>query len=109
VAVLDAEDPKANEAEPFLDGFRHLAVWGSTWHGTFENDGFRRAWLAEVAAQAHVDWHPSEGSPGFSARRDAMLDRLAHAIDKHLDTDGLLRIIEHGPGSGLPFIPPGAP
>jgi adenosylcobyric acid synthase len=109
VAVLDAEDPRAKDAEPFLDGFRHQAVWGSTWHGTFENDGFRRAWLSEVGAQAQVDWHPSEGSPGFGARREAMLDRLADAIEKHLDTDDLLRIIEHGPGSGLPFVPPGAP
>ncbi|MGH9096525.1 MAG: cobyric acid synthase [Acidimicrobiales bacterium] len=109
VAVLDAEDPRATQAEGFLDGFRHLAVWGSTWHGTFENDGFRRAWLGEVAAQARVDWHPSDGWPGFSARRDSMLDRLADAIDTHLDADALLGIIEHGPGSGLPFIPPGAP
>jgi adenosylcobyric acid synthase len=109
VVVLDAGDPRAADPEPFLDGFRHLAVWGSTWHGTFENDGFRRAWLREVAAQAQVDWLPSDGTPGFRARRDSMLDRLADAIDKHLDTDGLLRIIEDGPGSGLPFIPPGAP
>ena len=109
VAVLDGEDPRAKDAEPFLGGFRYQAVWGSMWHGTFENDGFRRAWLCEVAAQAGVDWRPSDGSTGFRARRDAMLDRLADAIDEHLDTEGLLRIIEDGPGSGLPFVPPGAP
>jgi adenosylcobyric acid synthase len=34
---------------------------------------------------------------------------LADAVEKHLDTDRLLDIIEHGPGSGLPFVPPGAP
>jgi adenosylcobyric acid synthase len=109
VAVLDPDDPRARDVEPFLDGFRHRAVWGSTWHGIFENDRFRRTWLSDVAAQAQVDWQPVEGSPGFGARREAMLDRLADAVEKHLDTDRLLDIIEHGPGSGLPFVPPGAP
>jgi adenosylcobyric acid synthase len=109
VAVLDVEDPEATEAEPFLDGFRRRAVWGSTWHGAFENDGFRRAWLTEVAAQAEVDWHASDRSLGFAARREAMLNCLADAIEEHLDTDCLLRLIERGPEPGLPFVPPGAP
>jgi adenosylcobyric acid synthase len=38
-----------------------------------------------------------------------MLDRLADAVEEHLDTDRLLRIIEQGPEPGLPFVPPGAP
>jgi adenosylcobyric acid synthase len=109
VAVLDANDPDAEQVEPFLDGYRNDAVWGSTWHGVFELDSFRRAWLTEVAAQAQVDWRPSEQSVGFSDRRLAMLDRLADAVEDHLDTDRLLRIIEQGPEPGLPFVPPGAP
>ncbi len=36
-------------AEPFLDGGRVGAVFGTTWHGAMENDGFRRAFLREVA------------------------------------------------------------
>jgi adenosylcobyric acid synthase len=32
-------------AEPFLDGARVGAVFGTTWHGALENDGFRRAFL----------------------------------------------------------------
>ena len=32
------------EAEPFLDGWRRGQVWGTMWHGAWENDGFRRAW-----------------------------------------------------------------
>jgi adenosylcobyric acid synthase len=109
VAILDAEDPEAADVEPFLEGFRRRAVWGSTWHGAFEHDEFRRAWLTEVAAQAQVAWHASEHSPGFSVLRDSMLDRLADSIEQHLDTDYLFRIIEHGPDPDLPFIPPGAP
>ena len=29
----------------FLDGHRSGTVWGTLWHGAFENDAFRRAWL----------------------------------------------------------------
>ncbi|MFK0243950.1 cobyric acid synthase [Amycolatopsis azurea] len=89
-------------AESFLDGYRRGAVWGTMWHGAFENDGFRRAWLGEVA-----DWSPAAGAPGFGSLREAMLDRLADAVEEHVDTAGLLRLIEDGAGGGLPFVPPG--
>ncbi len=79
-------------AEPFLDGWRAGAVWGTTWHGAFENDGFRRAFLTEVAAQARVPWRAAAGAPGFAARREQMLDRLADAIGEHLDTEALAAI-----------------
>jgi adenosylcobyric acid synthase len=68
-------------------------VWGTTWHGAFENDGFRRAFLAEVASQAGVRWRAAPGAPGFAAQRESMLDRLADAIDDHLDTGALAAII----------------
>jgi adenosylcobyric acid synthase len=79
-------------AEPFLDGWRSGAVWGTTWHGTFENDGFRRAFLTDVASQAGVRWQPDVGTPGFAARRELMLERLADAIEQHLDTGALAAI-----------------
>jgi adenosylcobyric acid synthase len=101
--------PTGGAAEAFLDGWRSGSVWGTTWHGAFENDGFRRAWLVEVAAQAGVDWRPDETVPGFAERREGMLDQLADAVERHLDTDALLTLIESGPPPGLAFIPPGAP
>jgi adenosylcobyric acid synthase len=103
VAALDGA------AEPFLDGWRSGSVWGTTWHGIFENDGFRRAWLAEAARQAGVPWRPEPGAPGFADLRAAMLDRLADAVEAHLDTAALVRLIEHGAPPGLPFVPPGMP
>jgi adenosylcobyric acid synthase len=75
--------------EPFLDGWRSGPVWGTTWHGAFENDDFRRAFLAEVASQAGVRWRADASAPGFATRRQLMLDRLADAIDQHLDTAAL--------------------
>ena len=94
-------------AESFLDGWRRGAVWGTMWHGAFENDGFRRAWLTEAAAQADVEWAPITGAPTFSSLRQGMLDRLADAIDEHLDTTALLRLVEYGAPASLPFVPPG--
>jgi adenosylcobyric acid synthase len=95
--------------EPFLDGWRRAAVWGTTWHGAFENDDFRRAWLAAVAAQAGVGWRPESAAPGFAAHRASMLDRLGDAVEQHLDTAALMRLIEAGQPADLPFVPPGAP
>jgi adenosylcobyric acid synthase len=82
-----------DETEPFLDGWRSGPVWGTTWHGAFENDGFRRAFLAEVACQGGVRWRADPSAPGFAARRELMLDRLADAIDEHLDTRALAAIV----------------
>ena len=81
------------DAEPFLDGWRVGAVYGTTWHGTLEHDGFRRAFLTEVAAAAGRDWAPDPAAPGFTARREQMLDRLADAVEEHLDTAALAALI----------------
>lgn len=105
----DADRLDVREPEPFLDGWRVGSTWGTTLHGAFENDGFRRAWLVEAAAQAGVDWRPVPGATGFAAAREAMIDSLADAVGEHLDTDRLLRLIERGAPPDLPFVPPGAP
>ncbi len=93
--------------EPFLDGTRVGAVSGTVWHGALESDGFRRAYLAEVAAQAGRDWVP--GTRAFEDVRQARLDLLGDVVAEHLDTDAVLRLLEKGAPAGLPFIPPGAP
>lgn len=78
------------QADPFLDGCASGATWGTLWHGTLENDAFRRAWLTRVAAQAGSDWTPASGHPGHAGRREAMIDRLADAVEEDLDLDTLL-------------------
>lgn len=84
--------PGSRQMKPFLDGWQAGPVWGTTWHGAFENDGFRRAFLTEVAAQAGVPWRADPSAPGFAVRRELMLDRLADAIEQHLDTAALAAI-----------------
>ncbi len=93
-------------AEPFLDGCRSGAVWGTSWHGALENDQFRRAFLADVAAFAGRDFK-SVPDTNFAALREASLDMLGDLVADNLDTEALLRLIEGGPPSGLPVLPPG--
>ncbi|MFF4405369.1 cobyric acid synthase [Streptomyces sp. NPDC001404] len=96
------------DGEPFLDGCRVGSVWGTHWHGSLESDGFRRAFLREVARAAGRDFVPAPDT-SFAALREEQLDRLGDLIEQHADTDALLRLIEDGAPVGVPFIPPGAP
>jgi len=98
--VAEVTDPSA---EPFLDGCRRGAVWGTSWHGALENDQFRRAFLAEVAALAGRDFTPAPGTE-FAAVREARLDVLGDLVAGHLDTAALSRLIEDGPVPGLPAL-----
>ncbi|GAA5028611.1 cobyric acid synthase [Actinopolymorpha pittospori] len=98
----------AEGGEPFLDGCAVGAVRGTTWHGAFENDGFRRAFLASTANEAGRRFVPAP-DVSFADVREQRLDALGDLVADHLDTDALDRLIEHGAPAGLPFVPPGAP
>jgi adenosylcobyric acid synthase len=78
------------EAEPFLDGWRRGQVWGTMWHGAWENDDFRRTWLAEIAAAAGSSWRPEPAATGFGQRRENMINTLADAVEQHADLGLLL-------------------
>jgi adenosylcobyric acid synthase len=98
--VAEITDPAV---EPFLDGCRRGALWGTSWHGALENDQFRRAFLGEVAALAGRDFRPAPDT-SFAAIREARLDVLGDLVAEHLDTEALTRLIEHGPMPGLPAL-----
>ncbi|KQV03295.1 MULTISPECIES: cobyric acid synthase [unclassified Kitasatospora] len=94
--------------DPFLDGCRVGSVWGTTWHGALENDGFRRELLRTVAGLAGRAFVPAPDT-SFAAAREERLDRLGDLIEEHADTDALWKLIEGGAPAHLPFVPPGAP
>ncbi|HEY0717512.1 MAG TPA: cobyric acid synthase [Streptosporangiaceae bacterium] len=103
--------PEGPFYERFLDGGRGGpggAVWGTSWHGTLENDRFRRAFLAEVATQAGRDFVPAPDT-NFAQLREARLDALGDLVADHLDTAALTRLITGGPPGGLPVLPPAGP
>ncbi|MEV5830218.1 cobyric acid synthase [Spirillospora sp. NPDC052242] len=89
--------------EPFLDGCRSGNVWGTTWHGAMENDGFRRAFLGDVAGAAGRDFVPAP-DVSFAALREATLDALGDLVEEHLDTDAVWRLIEQGAPADLPVV-----
>jgi adenosylcobyric acid synthase len=98
--IAEVTDPAA---EPFLDGCRRGAVWGTSWHGVLENDDFRRAFLTEVAALAGRDFTPAPGTD-FAAAREARLDSLGDLVAGYLDTDALSSLISGGPTPGRPAV-----
>jgi adenosylcobyric acid synthase len=103
--------PEGSFEERFLDGGRGGpggAVWGTSWHGTLENDDFRRRFLAEVARQAERDFVPAPDTD-FAALREARLDRLGDLVANYLDTAALHKLITGGPPPGLPMLPPPGP
>jgi adenosylcobyric acid synthase len=93
--------------EPFPGGCRVGAVYGTSWHGLLESDGFRQAFLTRTAAAAGRSYVPAGVS--FHTERERQLDALGDLIADHLDTGALSRLIEGGVPAALPFVPPGAP
>ncbi len=94
--------------EPFAaDGIRVGAVAGTSWHGLLENDEFRRALLIDVATRAGRSFTPA--ATCFADVRQRRLDALGDLIADHLDTAAVRALLNSGPPSTLPFVPPGAP
>jgi hypothetical protein len=78
------------------------AVSGTSWHGVFESDGFRRAFLRRVAGERGLDW--VAGDEPFAARREAQLDKLGDLVAENVDRESLLRLIEGGSARDLPVV-----
>lgn len=68
-----------------MDGAASLdgSVWGTSLHGLFEHPGIRRRLAGAAIAPGRDESPPS---------RDAQYDRLADAIEKHLDVPRLLAL-----------------
>jgi len=69
-------------------------ILGTNLHGLFEEDGFRAAFLAEVARRRGKRFVAAGVS--FAAAREAQFDRLADLLEAHLDMTRLDRLIEQG-------------
>ncbi len=78
-------------------GIRRAGVYGTHWHGLFDNDDVRRRWLAEAAAAAGRSGFAVAGDTDVSARRDAQLDLMADLLAAHVDVDAVLALLDAGP------------
>ncbi|HZC18710.1 MAG TPA: hypothetical protein VE225_03295, partial [Rubrobacteraceae bacterium] len=84
------------------EGCQVGAVFGTSWHGVFESDGFRRAFLSRVAGERGLDWWP--GDEPFAARREAQLNALGDLVAQGVDREAMLRLVEDGVPEGLPIV-----
>jgi adenosylcobyric acid synthase len=98
---------EADGGQPFPGGCYSGAVYGTSWHGLLESDGFRQAFLGHAAAAAGLAYTPAGVS--FQAERERQLDALGDLVADHLDTSALCRLIEDGVTAPRAFVPPGAP
>jgi adenosylcobyric acid synthase len=105
--VVSRRDPDLAPLFHHADGTPEGAVagpvFGTHWHGAFESDGFRRAFLTEVARLSGRDGFTVAADTVFTAARERTLDLLGDLVEEHLDTDALWRLIERGAGA-LPVV-----
>ena len=101
--VVRSGDPELIDGEGSDNG----TVLGIHWHGLLENDGFRRALLRRVAADAGRDGFTAAPDTAFAAERAAQLDLLGDLVTAHLDTAALEHVIGHGAPADLPVITSG--
>ena len=83
------------DAEP--QGLARGAVFGSHWHGLFDNDGFRREWLVEVAKAAGRSGFVVADDVDVAQRRDAQLVLMADLLAAHLDMAAVMGLLDGGP------------
>jgi adenosylcobyric acid synthase len=79
------------------EGYRRGQIFGTHWHGLFDNDDFRRRWLADAAAASGRHGFVVSDDVNVAARRDAQLDGMADLLDLHLDVDAVTALLAEGP------------
>ena len=67
-------------------------VCGTSLHGLFEEDDFRRAFLQAVADRRSHPWSP--GATSFAKERDAQIDRLADVCEENLVLADLMALVD---------------
>ncbi len=77
-----------------VEGVSNGRFMGTTLHGLFEADAFRHRFLTDIASRAGKQW-TSTGVSYASARED-QIDRLADAIEAHIDMAAIEQLITLG-------------
>jgi adenosylcobyric acid synthase len=95
--------PLIVDADGRPEGCAGATTLGTSWHGLLEHDGARRGLLRWVAARRGIDFVPAPDTD-FAAERERQLDRLGDLVERHLDTDAVSALLEHGPPGGLPDL-----
>ncbi|MBU3749902.1 MAG: cobyric acid synthase [Mycobacterium sp.] len=91
------------EVDGAAHGYVGGTVFGTHWHGLFDNDDFRREWLSRAARAAGVDGFEVAPDVSVGGRRDAQLDLMADLMAAHLDLEAIFALLD-GPPSVAPVI-----
>lgn len=75
------------------EGARDHAIFGTHWHGIFESDDFRRAFLKEIAHLSGRSGFLVASDTNFTAEREHMLDTLGDLVESYLDTEALRQLV----------------
>ena len=84
------------------EGCRVGSVFGTSWHGVMESDGFRRNFLRWVAEERGLDW--TSGEESFAKAREARLEKLGDLVAENVDREALLRLVAGGVPEELPVV-----
>jgi len=84
-------------ADSCAQGYRRGQIFGTHWHGLFDNDDFRRRWLTQAATAAGREGFVVADDVNVSARRDGQLDVMADLLDSYLDVDAVIGLLSDGP------------
>jgi adenosylcobyric acid synthase len=87
------------DAAKSVHGYRRGQVFGTHWHGLFDNDDVRRHWLIGAAAAAGRRGFVVADDVDVAARRDRQLDVIADMLDAHLDIDAVTGLLDGRPPS----------
>ena len=104
----DALEPLLTSDDGVPEGALAGSVGGTHWHGLFENDAFRRRFLAFAAERSGRDGFAVAAGTSFAALREAQLDLLGDLVERHLDTGALRKLLDGGAPAGMPVIGPNA-
>jgi adenosylcobyric acid synthase len=88
---ITLDDTYSPDPEPEGAQSRDGQILGTSLHGLFEEDGFRAAFLTDVAKRRHKTWLPTTVS--FAKAREAQFDRLADMLEAHLDMTAVEALI----------------
>jgi adenosylcobyric acid synthase len=89
------------EADGTAQGYLRGAVFGTHWHGLFDNDDFRRRWLTDAARAAGRDGFRVAEDISVPDRREAQIDTIADLLAGHLDLAAVFGLLD-----GLPAAAP---
>lgn len=69
-------------------------IWGTYFHGIFDNDSFRRGWLNWLRSKRGLQ--PYSDIRNYRLWRENNLNMLGELIKKHIDMEYVMKLIDNG-------------